>query len=77
MVNFREVKMSENKENNSTVNAEQDLNDQMIVRREKLDELRSRSLDPFQEVKYDISHSTKDVKDNFDDDYQDEEAYGL
>ncbi|AVM42489.1 lysine--tRNA ligase [Fastidiosipila sanguinis] len=58
--------MSENKENNSTVNVEQDLNDQMIVRREKLDELRARSLDPFQEVKYDISHSTKDVKDNFD-----------
>ncbi len=58
--------MSENKGNNGTVNAEQDLNDQMIVRREKLDELRSRSLDPFQEVKYDISHLTAEVKDKFE-----------
>ena len=43
-------------------NLEQDLNDQMLVRREKLDSLREKQADPFKKVKYDVTHLVKDLK---------------
>ena len=45
---------------------EQDLNQLLKVRREKLAELQANGKDPFQIVKYDVSHHSQEVKDHFD-----------
>lgn len=44
----------------------QDLNQLLKVRREKLAELQESGKDPFQIMKYDVSHHSKDISDNFD-----------
>lgn len=44
----------------------QDLNELLKVRRLKLQELQENSKDPFKIVKYDVTHSTKDIIDNYD-----------
>ncbi|HJB15958.1 MAG TPA: lysine--tRNA ligase [Candidatus Blautia excrementipullorum] len=44
---------------------EQDLNQILKVRREKLSELQANGKDPFQIVKYDVSHHSQDIKDHF------------
>ena len=56
-------------ETNTNTNSEHvdnELNDQMLVRREKLADLRERNKDPFKEVKYDVTHFSQDIKSNFD-----------
>ena len=45
---------------------EQDLNQILKVRREKLAELQANGKDPFQIVKYDVSHHSQDIKDHFE-----------
>ncbi len=60
--------MSGNKqEDNANVkDVHQELNDQMLVRREKLDDLKSKNQDPFAEVRFDFTHLSSDVIENFD-----------
>ncbi len=45
---------------------EQDLNQLLKVRREKLAELQANNKDPFQIMKYDVSCHTTDIKDNYE-----------
>ena len=45
---------------------EQDLNQLLKVRREKLAELQAEGKDPFKIVKYDVTHHSQDVKDQFE-----------
>ena len=45
---------------------EQDLNEILKVRRMKLTELQENNKDPFKEVKYDVTHSTIQLLDNFE-----------
>ena len=42
------------------------LSEQMVVRREKLESLRSEGLDPFVQTKFDVSHDSAAIKENFD-----------
>ena len=44
----------------------EDLSEILMVRRQKLDELREKGRDPFNKVKYDKTHSTKLIVDNFE-----------
>ena len=59
-------------ENNSQNNQknqnsqQQDVNQLLKVRREKLAALQEAGKDPFQITKYDVTHHSQDVKDNFD-----------
>ena len=45
---------------------EQDLNHLRKVRREKLAELQANGQNPFEITKYDVTHHSQEVKDNFD-----------
>ncbi len=45
---------------------EQDLNQLLKVRREKLLELQATKKDPFQITKYDVTHHSQEIKDHFD-----------
>ena len=45
---------------------EQDINQLLKVRREKLAELQENGKDPFQITKFDVTHHSMDVKDNYD-----------
>ena len=45
---------------------EQDLNQILKVRREKLSELQANGRDPFKIVKYEVSHHSQDIKDHFE-----------
>ena len=45
---------------------EQDVNQLRKVRREKLSALQAEGKDPFVITKYDVTHHSTDVKDNFD-----------
>lgn len=45
---------------------EQDINQLLKVRRDKLKELQESGRDPFQITKYDVTHHSLDIKDNFD-----------
>lgn len=45
---------------------EQDLNQLLKVRREKLTELQENGKDPFQITKYDVTHHSMEVKDAFE-----------
>ena len=45
---------------------EQDLNQLLKIRREKLSELQAAGKDPFQITKFDVTHHSQEVKDNFD-----------
>ena len=49
-------------QNNST----QDLNQLLKVRREKLAQLQADGKDPFQIMKYDVTHHSQEIKDHFD-----------
>ena len=46
--------------------AEMPLSDQVIVRREKLENLRAEGLDPFQQTKYDTTSDSVTIKNNFE-----------
>ena len=52
-------------ENNHT-EQELDLNQLMKVRREKLDKLREEGKDPYKITKFNITHTSKEIKDNYD-----------
>ena len=55
-----------NRENNNQPNREQDLNQLIKVRHEKLAALREAGKDPFEIRKFDVTHHSREVKDNFD-----------
>ena len=55
--------MGEQKNNQSQ---QQDINSLLKVRRDKLKELQDAGKDPFQIMKYDVTHHSKDIKDNFE-----------
>ena len=61
-----EKKMAENTSNNSREMNENDLNEILRLRREKLDALVEAGEDPFVITKYDQTHHSSDIKDNFD-----------
>ncbi len=61
--------MEENQSNNIQTNnqeTELDLNHLMLVRREKLAKLQEEGKDPFKITKFDITHNSKQIKDNYD-----------
>jgi len=45
---------------------EQDINQLLKVRREKLAALQEADKDPFQITKYDVTHHSTEIKDNFE-----------
>ena len=45
---------------------EQDRSEQARIRREKLAALQEAGKDPFQIVKYDVTHHSQEIKDNFE-----------
>ncbi|WP_448902379.1 lysine--tRNA ligase [Eubacterium sp.] len=47
-------------------NQQQDVNQLLKVRREKLADLQEKGKDPFQITKYDVTHHSQEIKDNFD-----------
>ncbi|MFI3238822.1 MAG: lysine--tRNA ligase [Lachnospiraceae bacterium] len=55
--------MAETQNQNKPVQ-EQDINQLLKVRREKLAALQEAGKDPFQQMKYDVTHHSKEVKDN-------------
>ena len=55
-----------NRNQNNQGNQQQDINQLLKVRREKLSALQEAGKDPFQITKYDVTHHSQDVKDNFD-----------
>ena len=57
--------MAENN-TNIQVNNEENFNDLVRVRREKLKTLQDAGQDPFQITKYDVTHHSADIKDNYD-----------
>ena len=58
-----EGNMSEQQKNSAT---EQDINQLLKIRREKLADLQERGKDPFQVMKYDMTHHSKEIFENFD-----------
>ena len=60
--------MSENQNNAPETGevSERELNEQRRVRREKLAALQAEGNDPFQITKYDVTHHSKEIKDNFE-----------
>jgi len=59
--------MAEN--NNDAMEKEltqQELNEQIMIRREKLAQLQADGKDPFEIVKYDVTHHSDEIKENFD-----------
>ena len=55
----------ENNQNNNNVN-ELDENQLMKVRREKLDKLRAEGKDPYKITKFNRTHKSKEIKDNYE-----------
>ena len=45
---------------------EQDINQLIKVRQDKLKELQENGKDPFQITKYDVTHHSTEIKDNYD-----------
>lgn len=53
-------------DNTEIIHEEQDLNEILKVRRAKLSELQENNKDPFKIVKYDVTHNTNQILDNFE-----------
>ena len=53
-------------ETNRNDTQQQDLGELLYIRREKLKALQDEGRDPFQITKFDVTHHTQDIKDNFD-----------
>ena len=53
-------------ETNRNETQQQDLGELLRIRREKLKALQDEGRDPFQITKFDVTHHTQDIKDNFD-----------
>ena len=58
--------MADNNQQNKQNAPAEDVGRLRQVRRDKLSELQAAGRDPFQIVKYDQTHHTKDVRDNFE-----------
>ena len=58
--------MAEKNEQNNRQPQQQDLNQLLRVRRDKLAELKEAGRDPYIETRFDVSHHSSDVKNNFD-----------
>ncbi|MEX1307240.1 MAG: lysine--tRNA ligase [Eubacteriales bacterium] len=58
--------MENNEQNNQVKDPLEDLNEQKIIRREKLAELREAGNDPYAISKFEKTHSAKEIKDNFE-----------
>ena len=54
------------KEQNNQPQQEQDINQLLKVRREKLANLQAAGKDPFKITKYDVTHHSTDIKDHFE-----------
>lgn len=54
------------KDQNNQSHQEQDLNQLLKVRREKLAALQEAGADPFRITKYEVTHHSRDIKDHFD-----------
>ena len=52
--------------NKGQQNAQQDLNQLLKIRREKLAELQAAGADPFRETRYDVTHHSEEIRENFD-----------
>ncbi len=55
-----------NQENANNNAPQQDINELLKIRREKLQTLQENGKDPFVITKYDVTHHSTDIKDNFD-----------
>lgn len=53
-------------QNNNNESKKEDINQLLQVRREKLANLQAEGKDPFQITKFDVTHHTSDIKDNFE-----------
>ena len=53
-------------ETNENVQTEEDVEKLVKVRRDKLEELQAKGKNPFEVTKYDRTHTSKDIKENFD-----------
>ena len=58
--------MDENRTVNESV-SEENINELIKIRQDKLQALRDAGQDPFSLTKYSVSHHSSDIKDNFDD----------
>jgi len=58
--------MADNKVNPTVENTAENLNELVRVRREKLKNLQDEGKDPFQITKYDVTHHSVDIKENYD-----------
>lgn len=59
--------MAEENKNQNAKNAQEDgVNELIKVKRQKLADLQEAGKDPFQIMKYDVTHHTTDIKDNFE-----------
>ncbi|MBE6622353.1 MAG: lysine--tRNA ligase [Ruminococcaceae bacterium] len=58
--------MDNAQEKNPSVTTEQDLHELLRVRYEKLDEMKAQGKDPFEITKYDQTHHSAEIKDDFD-----------
>ena len=57
--------MAEQQKNNKG-SQEQDINQLLKVRREKLADLQANGKNPFEITKFDVTHHSTEIKDNFD-----------
>ena len=55
-----------NEETNNNLEQELDLNQLMIMRREKLEKLKQNNKNPFEITKFDITHTSKEIIDNYE-----------
>ena len=53
-------------ETNNNVEQELDLNQLMIIRREKLEKLKQENKNPFEITKFDRTHTSKEIIDNYE-----------
>ena len=51
---------------NNNMEQEQDLNQLMIVRRDKLNKLKEEGKDPYKITKFNRTHTSKEIIDNYD-----------
>lgn len=58
--------MAENNQNNANQAPEVNLNEILKARRTKLETLQAEGNNPYDQVKYDVSHSIQEVRDNFE-----------
>lgn len=58
--------MAEGKNQNEQVQVEQDLNELLKIKRNKLSDLKENNKDPFQVMKYDVTHHSSEISENFE-----------